>query len=538
MKFFKFMFFVGLLFFYACNSDSILTEREEVMADQSISGRVQVDMDGDSIGDSPFADATILYGTEADVLAYQNGDSILTVLTTLTDADGAYIFEGLPPDSNKVVAIFNYSISGFVIVKAEDATPDPDGVGGIGSQMIPVDLDEDEMDEDNNFVLSVPIGMGTISGRAMLDTDGDGIGDEPMANEIVLLGQEWSVNVAVFNIGYHDLTCATINTDDYPIDPNLRITCTDENGNYVFEEVIEDNGGVIGIGLSSNEYNISGVDGTPDGDAMELDTGRDVYVQVIGDEVDDGNDFLVRIIPTKIRGVVTQDTTSDGHGDLPVQGARFRLFHYDENTDELVGAALDEVYSDADGVYEFIEPEPGNYMVVGDVLTPIGLSIVRAMDTSVDPDGGEIIFDHPNWIRVVLSPGETDDDNDFLYAQFAVPNIRGRVLEDTNNDGLGDTPLQGHRVELYKRSDTGVPQGPIVADDFSNVGGYFSFHNVDPGEYVIYYIGIGPYECVSNMDLSPEPGEPTNHPTCFFIQVDITSEGQLDDGNEFVVIME
>ena len=79
-----------------------------------------------------------------------------------------------------------------------------------------------------------------------------------------------------------------------------------------------------------------------------------------------------------------------------------------------------------------------------------------------------------------------------------------------------------------------MPMAPLVASINTDIFGYFWFSQLDPDDYVLYFIGDGTYSCVSGEDNSPEVGEPSV-PECFFIAVDHPTTTSEDSDNTFIV---
>ena len=86
---------------------------------------------------------------------------------------------------------------------------------------------------------------------------------------------------------------------------------------------------------------------------------------------------------------------------------------------------------------------------------------------------------HDDSIEVTLEPGEDDEDNNFVEEQLGT--ISGTVLEDTDNDDVGDTPIEGVEVTL-----TAVDSGETFTTTTDENGNY-SFDGLEPGEYTVTF---------------------------------------------------
>ena len=115
----------------------------------------------------------------------------------------------------------------------------------------------------------------------------------------------------------------------------------------------------------------------------------------------------------------------------------------------------------------------------------VGYDNVAVGDFSKDGDLSDGKFNNDNRIAVNLAEGEHDANNDFI--QEKISKISGSVMEDTNNDNIGDKPLPGVVIRLFEKS--GVPakdiNGKAVPFQITNSLGYYEFENLKAGEYFI-----------------------------------------------------
>lgn len=356
-------------------------------------------------------------------------------------------------------------------------------------------------------------GTSSISGTVVFDRNGDGMPDTIVRGSV-----------------YYG---------DFPVDSlsvlNALITKIEEDGHYRFDSLPEADNKVLF--LDPSVYEVEGTDNTPDGDPMETETFAYIHVALTAGEEDDGNDFLVQPYQTAITGRVLEDVDGDGLGDVPVVGIGIEL--WTRAADGQPGfTRWTQLDTDASGNFEILHAAPDAYVL--QILQTPDLMSLSGSDTSPDPDGqGDPAF--PHLIPVDLEDKEKDADNVFVVRRKMRSTVAGQVLEDIDDDLVGDLPVEGHRVELYFRDPvTGVPTSstgnPVQAMN-SDADGQFIFQDLEPGKYVLYHIGSGapPLQCVMGSDLSPEPGEPTVHPACFFIQVDILNDTAQDFDNTFVL---
>jgi len=444
----------------------------------SIWGSVTEDTNNDGSGDSPIAGVTITLK-----------DAVGNVLeTAVTDADGKYDFVGLRPG--------NYTVeqsqpAGYENVSDQDGSPDGDAGDSDTAvdNSISVTTTTGEADMDNDFVESL---LTSIWGDVTEDTNGDGAGDAPIAGVTITL---------------KDASGTIIATD-----------VTDADGKYDF------------INLPAGDYtveetqpaeyqDVSDQDESPDGDAGDSDTTVDnsIAVTTLPGEADMDNDFVEEGL-TSIWGDVTEDTDGDGTGDAPIAGVTITL--KDAN-----GVVVNTAVTDADGKYDFVGLPAGDYTV--EQSQPSGFGDVSDQDESPDGDAGDSDTTVDNVIAVTTTANEADMDNDFIEEKFA--SISGVVLEDTDGDGQGDTPLPGVTITLKDAS------GNVVGTAVSDAQGFYNFIDLVPGVYTLEQTDLPGYEDVSDTDTNT-PGNDTdgaNDPQDDAIPVVLTP-GETDDGNDFV----
>ncbi|MBK8347126.1 MAG: carboxypeptidase regulatory-like domain-containing protein [Saprospiraceae bacterium] len=127
---------------------------------------------------------------------------------------------------------------------------------------------------------------------------------------------------------------------------------------------------------------------------------------------------------------------------------------------------------------------------------------------------------------VTLTPGQVVSNIDAGYKPLG--NIRGNVTADTNNDNIGDTPLQNVTLQLKD-----AVTGAVVATTTTDASGNYAFLNVLTGNYVIMETDPAGYQDVSDVDATPDPDGNDGATPNDMIPVTV-SVGENDNDNNFV----
>ena len=230
--------------------------------------------------------------------------------------------------------------------------------------------------------------------------------------------------------------------------------------------------------------------------------GLTVDAKGVGGDVDVFN-------PGSIQGNVSQDTTGDGNGETNLSGVTLTLFNAAGTTPitDVDGNSITAT-TDANGNFVFDNLFPGDYTVVQD--QPPGLVSIDETEGGTDgdnPSGDNIVN---NRISVTVDPEENDLGNDFIEA--APGTITGNVLEDTDNNGTGDTVIPSQVTITLLDSD-----GNVVETTDTDGSGNYTFTNVVPGDYTVVQTQPGGFVSVTPNTLS----------------VTVTP-GETDSGNNFV----
>ncbi|MGL5940608.1 MAG: DUF4347 domain-containing protein, partial [Waterburya sp.] len=233
------------------------------------------------------------------------------IATKTTDANGNYEFTGL---ANGNYVVVQTQPVGYTSVTDIDGT---------NNNKIPVTVAGANVTAQN-FLEET---LGSLSGQVSEDTTGDGVGDTSLENvELTLIDSNGN-------------TVAT--------------TTTDADGNYSFADLTPGDYTVIQTqpaGLS----NLSENEGGDDDDTSNDGVINSIKATVTPGENDAGNDF-VEVKLGSLSGQVSEDTTGDGVGDIPIAGVTLSLL------DSAGNPVLDSngqpltTTTDADGNYSFTD---------------------------------------------------------------------------------------------------------------------------------------------------------------------------------------
>ena len=364
-----------------------------------------------------------------------------------------------------------------------------------------------ENDIDLGTVLLCENAAGSkISGYVLIDTNEDGLGETPAKNQRILIDpfpyQEGQTKTVYTNdFGYYELTV---------LPGAYAVGSYDEVSGYTY----------IGCGDIS-------IDDAND-DTGEIEGTHELFPIVLPNENDQDNNFIYSITGGgTIGGEVMIDMDNDGVGDKTAQGMVIVYGHTYNNTPPKT----------------ITTDQNGKYKTANDVLPYLGaiefsnkliFTAVSDYDVTPDSDGDDRSLGPNYTIPIRLKNNEVDDDNDFVVS-IDKSYITVRVLVDTNDDGIGDVGLEGQRVELYHRSETGVPQTPLVQGRNTLRDGYCTFPVNQAGEYVLYFIGSpSNYTVKGGVDLIPDNNPANATSEKFFLPVDIVGK-EYDDGNTFIL---
>lgn len=179
-----------------------------------------------------------------------------------------------------------------------------------------------------------------------------------------------------------------------------------------------------------------------------------------------------------ITGQVLEDVDCDKAADAPLADVQIELC--DEN-----GNILATTLTSSNGEYEFDDVPGDTTYVVKQVNLP-------GFRDETDADLGD-----PNSITVTLAGDLVSTNNDFTDTQCpsASATIRGSVLDDSNCDGEGDTPIAGSLIQLIDET------GNLVATTLTSPAGKYEFNDVlGDAAYIVKQTNLPDFRDESDAD--------------------------------------
>jgi len=416
------------------------------------------------------------------------------VATETTNANGVYNFRNLPLGTYTVMI----DESTLPALKQGNPAFDPDG-GGDGMSTVTLDEDNPENLAQDFAYVATPV-LGSIGDYVWLDSNGNGLQDEPAAN---------GINDITVNLLEKDGTvlATTSTTDDASGNPGFYLfDGLAVNTSYVVEFVLPQ-----GFNFTVQDNDSSPLidsESSQDSDA-DPETGRTAFITLEGpafttltmpDQRNWDAGLVEKIILGSIGDQIWSDDDMDGNGvidgdDVPLEGIVVKLLDSDGNE-----IATDT--TNARGRYSFNDLPLGSYIVMVDENS---LPDAKRGNPTFDPDGGD-----DGMAAVTLD--EANPDNDELdFAYFAPPPILGtigdQVWSDDDNDGNeevdgDDVPLQGVIVKLLDSD------GNEIATDTTDVDGAYLFEDLPLGTYsVMVDTSTLPDAKQSNPAFDPDGGD-------------------------------
>jgi len=428
----------------------------------SLGDRVWLDTDGDGLQDPGET------GIPGVPVVLYDAVTSQPVLTTTTNASGAYSFTNLAPGSYFVqfTPPATYEVSPLDANGNLSDTTDSD-VDPVSFRTTTTVLTAGENDPTWDMGLYTPASLGD---RVWFDTDADGIQD----------------------VGETGIQSVTVVLYDAVTNQPVLTTTTDANGNYLFQGLAPGDyyvGVTPPAGYSASPGNVGSDDGK-DSDLNPVTLLMPVTTLVAGENDPTWDAGLYT--PASLGDRVWLDSDRDGIQDVGETGVpSVTAVLYDTVTNQPVLTTT----TDASGAYSFTNLTPGSYYV--QFTAPDGYEISPqdaggatgndqatggTNDSDVNPLTGRTL-------PTTLTAGENDPTWDLgLYAPMSLGN---QVWIDLNGNGVidsGEQGVAGVSVILYADTNSnGILDGGDVpiSTTTTSAGGYYTFTNLAAGTYLV-----------------------------------------------------
>ncbi|MEO8606576.1 MAG: SdrD B-like domain-containing protein [Chloroflexota bacterium] len=378
------------------------------------------------------------------------------VLTTTTNASGAYLFDPVPPDDYRVEVVLP---AGYVFTLADQGadTIDSDVDITTGRTILTTLLpDQHDMTWDAGV-----IPVASIGDFVWRDNNNNGVqdGGEP--------------GVSGVTVQLRDSGGALVST-----------TTTNGSGNYSFNNLRPGDYSiqvVLPTGYQFSQQDAAAATDSTDSD-VDITTGKAITTTLDPGENDPTWD--AGLVPlANIGDFVWRDNNNNGRQDGGEPGVNNVSVHLLDSS----GTQIASTTTNASGAYAFTNLPPGTYAI--EFVLPSGYQFsaknaaiaTTATDSDADMTTGRTI-------NTLLDPGETDNTWDGGLVPLA--NIGNFVWQDTNGNGQQDGGEPGiNNVTVHLLNSSGTQIGSTT----TNASGIYSFTNLPPGTYAVEFVLPGGY---------------------------------------------
>jgi uncharacterized surface anchored protein len=445
----------------ADNDNSNLTVDFGFVAPATYGNFVWEDLNEDGVQDpgEPGVENVIVTLYEYDQTTFT---TIGVVARDTTDANGSYLFEGLPPnryyyaDYTNIPAGYVVSPINSVVNDTIDSDINPITFRNVQTHLAPAE-------RDTTWDAGIYLPLSGLGDFVWEDLDEDGFfdqGEPPVQGVKVILYEATGAKV---DSAFTDATGLYRFEDLQP-------------GDY-FVEFAEFPAGYEDYVFSPGNQ---GPNDLADSDA-DPNTGRTPIISLAPGEFDPTWDAGIYLPKASLGDRVWFDADEDGVQDPNELGAQgVKVILYDGN-----GNKVDSTTTDFLGNYSFDDLTPGDYSVEFKDLPPTyvftdqGQGGDGTKDSDVDPNTGFTA-------TVTLGAGENNPDIDAGLVQGRA-SLGDRVWEDLNQDGIQDPNepgVAGVRVILFNANNQ--PIGFTTTDQQGN----YSFDNLIPGDYRVGFSNL------------------------------------------------
>jgi len=421
------------------------------------------------------AEDTPLAGVTVSLYSDPNGDGDpsdgVVLAVTTTAANGSYEF-------------LNLALGNYVVVES-----DPIGyssvtdIDGVNDNRIKVTVTTLTAITGRNFLDAYinPALYGNISGQVRNDVDADGDLTDP----------DSGIDGVTIEL-YTDP-----NRDGDPSDGSLYAsTVTSGTGAYSFNLVPPGNYVVI-------ETDKSGFVSTAD---KVLPNDNRIPLVVTASTTNSGNDFLDTTALTALGAIgdlVWSDTNNNGavnSGEAGIPNVLIQLYRSTQNPG--VDVPYRTATTGVGGIYAITGLPVGSYVAylpASNFASGGALASAPLSSNAIQSASGQPVRSAP--FNVVANT--TNNNIDFGFVpNSSLGTISGTVLEDTNNDDIGDVAIAGVTLTLFTdpNGDGNPADGVSRGSTTTASNGSYSFTNVPPGRYVVVQAQPSGFLSVTDTD--------------------------------------
>ena len=410
----------------------------------SIGDRVWLDQDGD--GQQEAGDQNVA-GVVVNLLNAAGN----IVSTQTTNSNGNYLFTNLDAGTYSVQFV---KPNGYEFTLANQGVDSTDSdanqlTGRTGTYTL--QSGDDVRTVDAGLKVPAPL-PGAVSGTVLEDRDNNGTGDTPIAGVVVVLKNPAGVIVGT--------------------------ATTDANGNYSFPNVPAGN-------YTVEQTNLPGYNDVGDKDGGNPNS---IAVVVPAGGSSTQNNF-VDDRPASIGDRVFLDANKNGQqdaGEAGVGGVTVNLLN-------AAGNIVSTQTTNGNGDYLFSNLDAGTYSVQFVKPTNQDFTTANTGADGTDSDANQATGSTGTY---TLVSGETNRTVDAGLVDKPVPtgSLTGKVLEDRDNNGSGDTPIAGVTVVLKNAA------GQVVGTATTGADGTYTFSNVPAGNYTVEQTNLPGYNDVGDKD--------------------------------------